>query len=118
MAVSDGTNSVGGIIQSRVATLSRQLSTYCGSPRRLLDILSEGSLIPSYLEAVDKIDVHGVSDYDKVSRLLSCVIVRVDTSSEPEEVLLQFLHSIEAVGPPMVDVTKEMHQMLKEYCSK
>ena len=117
MAVMDdngSANSAARFIQNRVATLSRQLSTHCGSPRRLLDILSESSLIPSYLEAVDKIDVLGVSDYDKVSRLLSCVIMQVGSSHKPEEVLFRFLHSLEAVGPSMVTVTKEMQ---KEYCS-
>lgn len=108
------TNQV-NLIRQCTARLARPIASTCGTPRIFFDLLVQNGLLSdNYLGALDKVDTLGVSDYDKVSTLLSMVVTQIQflKGSESDEMFHTLLSTVEEIDPRLSDV---VGQVLKEY---
>ncbi len=86
-------NSACVAIQQNIADLATSIAVCC-EPRMFFDLLVEKNLVP-YLSSVEIIDVQGISNHCKVSRLLSLVAVEPDA----KENIFKLMDIVRDLGP-------------------
>ena len=95
-------------LQRNIAQLAPAIAVSC-TPRRFFDLLVQHELVP-YLSAVERIEVQGVSDYDKVSQLLSIVAVKLSNTQDAKVKVLQLMHIFKDLNPSLSDIAEKVVQ--------
>ncbi|XP_064387456.1 uncharacterized protein LOC135335817 isoform X3 [Halichondria panicea] len=106
-------NSACVAIQQNIADLATSIAVCC-EPRMFFDLLVEKNLVP-YLSSVEIIDVQGISNHCKVSRLLSLVAVEPDA----KENIFKLMDIVRDLGPSptcIADKVLQDYRSLAQVC--